>query len=53
MEGAFRVWLRGCQVNYFILRGESRPKRPEESKKNVDDLKRIRIWTHTDVSEKK
>jgi len=51
VEGAFRVWLRGCQVNYFILRGESRPKRPEESKKNVDDLKRIRIWTHTDVPE--
>lgn len=25
VEGAFRVWLRGAAVNYFVLRADPRP----------------------------
>ena len=46
VEGAFRVWLRGAQVNYFMLRGQARKTRPKFSEKSIDDLSQIRIWTH-------
>ena len=44
VEGAFRVWLRDKQVNYFILRGEPVP-RPPPNTLDIDDVKKIKIWT--------
>ena len=40
VEGAFRVWLRGCQVTYFTIRGQARPKRPKHSEHH--------IWKHAE-----
>jgi len=51
VEGAYRVWLRGCQVTYFTLKGPARPKRPKHSNKDVDDLSQIKIWTHGEIPE--
>ena len=43
VEGAFRVWLRDTQVNYFILRGEA--VQVPEPTSDEDDLAGIRVWT--------
>ena len=43
MEGAFRVWLRNCQVNYFILRGEPIP-RPPPPEGDLNDVKGMKNW---------
>ena len=44
VEGAFRVWLRDSQVNYFLLRGEPVP-RPPAPEGTADDVADIRVWT--------
>ena len=51
VEGAFRVWLRSAQVTYFVLRGHSRPQRPAHSSYNVDDLSKIKVWTHRSIKD--
>eukprot|EP00088_Acartia_fossae_P000659 TRINITY_DN10264_c0_g1_i1.p1 TRINITY_DN10264_c0_g1~~TRINITY_DN10264_c0_g1_i1.p1 ORF type:complete len:418 (+),score=81.81 TRINITY_DN10264_c0_g1_i1:39-1292(+) len=43
VEGAFRLWLDDCQVNYFILRGPPKP-RHEDAKLEVVDIEEIRMW---------
>lgn len=43
VEGAFRVWLRDVQVNYFILRGDPIP-RPPPPEGDVDDVSQMKNW---------
>eukprot|EP00095_Tigriopus_kingsejongensis_P005981 maker-scaffold48_size466083-snap-gene-3.21 protein:Tk05981 transcript:maker-scaffold48_size466083-snap-gene-3.21-mRNA-1 annotation:"evolutionarily conserved signaling intermediate in toll mitochondrial" len=43
VEGAFRVWLRKTQVNYFILRGDPIP-RPPPPEGDVDDVSQMKNW---------
>lgn len=43
VEGAFRVWLRKTQVNYFILRGEGVAP-PPIPKSDADDVNKIKRW---------
>lgn len=38
VEGAFRIWLKNVCMNYFILRGEPKPKRKEMTKDEEDDV---------------
>jgi len=45
VEGAFRVWLRDAQVNYFILRGEPKPP-PVAAEGDIDDVSSIKNWMH-------
>jgi len=43
VEGAFRLWLKDNQVNYFILRGPPLPASPPITDV-ADDLNRLRNW---------
>jgi len=43
VEGAFRLWLKDCQVNYFILRGPPLPAPPPITE-DENDLRNIRMW---------
>jgi signaling intermediate in Toll pathway protein len=43
VEGAFRVWLRDVQVNYFILRGAPKPRIPDPQAE-MRDVQYIRLW---------
>lgn len=43
VEGAFRVWLREKQVNYFILRANAQPPIEDISSYDEDDVTNIKI----------
>ena len=43
VEGAFRIWLRGNQINYFVLRGEGVAPLPAPGS-NPDDITNITNW---------
>jgi len=43
VEGAFRVWLRGTQVSYFILRGPPVPA-PPPSQLDDDAIESMKRW---------
>jgi len=47
VEGAFRVWLRECQVSYFILRGPPVPA-PPLPEMDDDELSNITRWMDGD-----
>ncbi|KAK7872663.1 hypothetical protein R5R35_002658 [Gryllus longicercus] len=42
VEGAFRIWLRNAQVNYFILRSDYHHTY-EEEKEDEDDVSRLEV----------
>lgn len=44
VEGAFRVWLRDVQVNYFILRGEPIPRPPPITDTNDSEFNKLKLW---------
>jgi len=49
VEGAFRVWLKECQVSYFILRGPPMPV-PAPPSMDDDELGIISRWMDGDKS---
>lgn len=52
VEGAFKVWLKGRPMNYFILRAEPKPKIDEEDDSDNIDKIQIPFFIKPPVSKK-